>query len=441
MNLVLVSSAVLAGSAARAEAPSGGEETCELRRCVDLGLAHAPDLKAREAAREGAEASRKSTRGNFGPKLRVDGGVQVWDSELQTSFSSGIPGIEVPPFTVRDAVTWNFNVTLAQPLMGLWTIFEAHELAELGVDVAKLEESLGRVDTALAVTEAWLTTLLADDLVAVRKTSLAARLSDRERATALVRAGVIVEADLLRAELGVTEAKQSLGIAERQATLARARLAQLVGQNKSPVAAVGAEKAGPPALEAAKQAASDHRLELVQLRARLAQADRAVGVATSQMAPSVNLVAQAQFNGGSEFQQDSAFVGLQLEWTVWEWGATKFKIDEAKARVREVRARLAQLEEGLRLEAESRWVEHASAVDQAVLAAEAVKVAESNYALVRKRFEAKAATTFDLVEAETALTKSRTDEKMARVSALLARARLARAMGGDVEVIVEEGAP
>jgi outer membrane protein len=422
-----------------ARAEDGG--VCRLAECVELALAHSPELGAFEAVSEGAQANRKATRGNLGPKLKVDGGVQLWDSELQTRFSSGIPGIEVPPFTVRDAVTWNVNVTIAQPLVGLWTIFQAEELAELGVDVAALDREVARLDTALAVTEAWLTTMLADDLIEVRKTSLAARTSDRDRAAALVKAGVIVEANLLRAELGVTEAKQSLGIAERQAALARARLAQLVGKKRTPGPAVYAEKVPVMGLEDAREEASAKRVEVAQLKVRLAQAEKAVGIATSQMAPSVNLVAQAQFNGGSEFQQDAAFVGVLLDWTVWEWGATKFRIDEAKARVREVKARMKQLEEGLALEAESRWVEHASAVDQAALAAEAVKVAESNYELVRKRFDAKAATTFDLVEAETSLTKAKTDEKMARVSALLARARLARAVGGDIGAIAKEGTP
>src|SRR5690606_34127457 len=131
---------------------------------------------------------------------------------------------------VREAVTWNVNVVLAQPLMGLWTIYEAHELQALGVDVAALESEMQSADKAVAVAEAWLSTMLADEMVAVRENSLAQRSSDRERAGALVRAGVLVEADLSRVDLGVTEARQSLAIARRQAQLARARLAMLVGE-------------------------------------------------------------------------------------------------------------------------------------------------------------------------------------------------------------------
>lgn len=276
----------------------------------------------------------------------------------------------------------------------------------------------------------------------MRETSLGQRNSDKARAMALVRAGVLVEADLSRVELGVTEARQSLAIARRQAQLARARLAMLVGEKKAPKPSELSAKGAVVPLEEAKKRALENRVEVKQLTQRLAMAERAVNVATSKMAPSVNLVAAAQFTGGSEFQQEAAaFVGLTFDWTVWEWGATKYGIDEARARVREVKARTRQLQDGVALETEAAWVEHASALDQAALAAEAVKVAGINYELVRKRFEAKAATSFDVVEAENALTKARLDEKMASVAALMARAKLARAMGGDAKEIAREGAP
>lgn len=418
------------------------KDVCGLAECIDLAVSRGPELEVARAQKDLAVAQKNATRGNFGPKLLVDGGVQVWDSELATSFSVGIPGVEIPPFVVRDAVTWSVNVTLAQPLTGLWTIYEAHELQALGVDVASLETEMQTADKAVAVAEAWLSTMLADEMIEVRKTSLAQRSSDRERARALVRAGVLVEADLARVDLGVTESRQSLAIAERQGKLARARLTQLVGVAKTPRYSEPTTKAEVLPLAEAKKKALERRVEVRQLSQRLAMAERGVGVATSKMAPNVNLVAAAQFAGGSEFQQDAAaFVGLTFDWTVWEWGATKFGIDEARARVREVKARVRQLEEGIQLETEAAWVDHASALDQAALAAEAVKVAGINYGLVKKRFEAKAATSFDVVEAENALTKAKLDEKMATVAALMARAKLAKAMGGDAQEIAREGTP
>jgi outer membrane protein TolC len=239
------------------------------------------------------------------------------------------------------------------------------------------------------------------------------------------------------------EARQSLSQAERQASLARARLTQLVGEPRTALAA------GPTAhgalvgsLAEAKTQALVHRIEVKQVTSKVTQAERAVDLAWSKLVPTVNLVAQAQFSRPSAFSQDAvAFVGVTFDWMAWDWGATSNGIDEARAHVRAARAGLRQLEDGIQLEVESAWVDLAAAEDQQKLAAEAARVAGENYALVQKRFGAKAATSFDLVEAESALTKARLDEKLAHVNGLMARARLARAIGKTATEIAREGTP
>ena len=416
---------------------------CTLTECIDLALARGAELELREANRDAAIAQRDQAQANYLPKLKLDGGIQVWDSEQVAAFDIGIPGVDIPPFVVRKQVTWSLNITLAQPLSGLWQVSIADALTAMGVDLAELERDAARLDKATTVVEAWLQNVLARELVEVRKTSLAQRSSDRERAGALVRGGVLVEADLLRADLGVMEARQSLSQAERQASLARARLTQLVGEPRTALAA------GPTAhgalvgsLAEAKTQALVHRIEVKQVTSKVTQAERAVDLAWSKLVPTVNLVAQAQFSRPSAFSQDAvAFVGVTFDWMAWDWGATSKGIDEARAHVRAARAGLRQLEDGIQLEVESAWVDLAAAEDQQKLAAEAARVAGENYALVQKRFGAKAATSFDLVEAESALTKARLDEKLAHVNGLMARARLARAIGKTATEIAREGTP
>lgn len=424
--------------------PGPATATCGLDACVDRAVQHAPEVRAEDAAADVARAQKDQARGNYGPRLVLDGGVQVWDSALEINFA--IPGVpaDLTAMTARDQVTWSVNVTMAQPLAGLWTIFEANQLAALGIDVASLEREAAVRNVALQTTEAWLQASLADALVDIAKASVAARQSDRERAGALVKAGVLVEADLARADLGVTQAKQQQAQAERQVALARARLAQLVGAAVVPASQPAGEPTALPyaSLAAAQDKALAERIEVRQLRTRIEQAEGAVELAKAKMAPDVNLVAQAQFAHGSKFSSESAaFVGVTFNWTAWSWGSTYFGIDEARARVRQAREGQRQLEDGLRLEVEAAWVDHQSALDQAALAAEAVKVAQINYELVQKRLGAKAATTFDVVTAETELTQARVNAELARTQARMARARLARATGATATDIAHEARP
>jgi outer membrane protein TolC len=420
---------------------------CSRADGVRDAIRSAPVVRPSEAARDAAVAVKQQARGNYGPRLVVDGGVQVWDEELTVQFGAGIPGLpaELTSFTARDQVTWSVNLTIAQPLAGLWSIFEANELAALGIDIAELEKEAAIRTRALETTEAWLQAALAADLVEVAGASVTARTNDRDRAGVLVKGGVLVEADLARVDLGVTQARQNLSQAERRRALALARLSQLVGRPVAPgVGALQAPTRPLPAasLGAAQDQALAQRLEVQQVKTRVSQADHAVALARSKMAPEVNLVAQAQFANGSQFQSESAaFVGVTFNWTVWSWGSTWFGIDEAQANLRRAREGLRQLEDGLRLEVEAAWVDHQAALDQATLAEEAARVALVNYELVGKRLAAKAATTFDIVQAESELSQAKQNVDVARASALMARARLARAMGGSADEIVSEGTP
>jgi outer membrane protein TolC len=193
------------------------------------------------------------------------------------------------------------------------------------------------------------------------------------------------------------------------------------------------------ALAAAQEAALRDRLEVQVLRTRIAQAAAAVDLARSKMAPEVNLVGQAQFGSGSQFQADSAaFIGLTLNWTVWSWGTTAYGIDEAAANLTKAKIGERALSDGVRLEVEAAWVDYQTALEQATLAAEAEKVARVTYDLTQRRLAAQAATTFDVVRAESDVTEARENVEVARAGALIARARLARAMGGTAEAIANE---
>jgi len=419
---------------------------CTLSGCVDEALRYAPEVRAKDAATDAARYASKAARGNYGPRLVVDGGVQVWNDEQVISFDlpATLP-ITLPPTVVREQVTWSVNVTIAQPLTQLWTISESNALAQLGVDVAELDREASLRTTALDTTSAWIQAGLAENVVDVTKASLGARQSDREKAGALVKGGVLVEADLARADLGVTQAKQSVSQAERGVSLGRARLSQLVGHPTQPerVKLEGTLRPLPVATLAEAQArASSDRLELKVVRTRIQQAETSVAVAKSKMLPEVNLVAQAQFSRPSALSEgEAAFVGVTFKWEAWAWGSTYYGIDQAEATLRQAKEAQTQVEDGLRLEVESAWIDYQKSVEQAELATEAVKVSQINYELVQKRLSAKAATTFDVVTAETDLTQAKINIEVAHANALLARARLARAMGLSAEDIAREGAP
>ncbi len=434
---------------ARAEAPGVGQtQTLSLGECVRRALARGHDLAAKDLVVRGAEADRKATRGNLGPKLRIESGVQVWDSPLTTRFDVGDLPIQVPPMKVRDQVTWSLSVMIVQPLTGLWTIFEASEVKALGVDVAKLDRDLARRDRALQVAQVYLGLQQLERLEVVAEQSLRQRRGQVERASALFERGVVQRNDLLRARLGLADGRNRVIEAGRNLALMRARLAMLLGlpqgvliRPKGPPPSLGS-LAPLPSVEVATARALERRLALKRLRQQVEQARHGVRIARSKMLPDVALVGAYQKTGGSEFQQaDAFFLGLSLKWNVWEWGATWFGIDAAGARARAAAQGLSMLEDAVRLEVRKALTEARSAEDLLAVAKEAVVQAVENYRLATKRYERQAATSFDVLDAETLLTQARVRYEAGIYQVLAARAALARTMGAGPEEIIREVEP
>ncbi|MCB9734772.1 MAG: TolC family protein [Deltaproteobacteria bacterium] len=435
-----------------AEAGADAVATCSLEECVDLAVAFSPQLRAKAARVDAAVAQRSSAAGDFLPKLLVDGGVQWWDQALEADLGGGIPGLpagSVPPFVIRPARTWSVNVTLAQPLTGLWAVYTRHELLDKGVDVERLEREAARRAVALDTTEAWLQVALLRDVTAAARASVTAREGDVKRVELLVEHGVVEKSQLLRAKLGLSDAERRVVDAQRQADLGAIRLATLVGRPVAPPPGAGgggnASDAddGLPAdapLATALTTARAQRIELRSLLARKEQADTAVDLAWTRLAPDVSVVAAAQFATGSELQSsDAYFIGLNLKWTVWDWGATWYGVEAARAQAREVDAQLTQLGLGVDLEVRAAVNEVAAARRLVPIARQTLEEAEESYALVQARLEEGRATAFDVVDAEEQLTRARIDVGRSITGWRIARARLAHAMGGTPEAIAREG--
>jgi outer membrane protein TolC len=419
--------------------------TLTLDDCIEVALKRNPDVATADEEIVAAVAAKNAMRGNFGPKARVEYSVIRWDSPLNLDFSSFLQlfqqmGIPIPPGTsasvpVRDQTTTTLTLGLAQPVGALWGIYEGYKVRELGVDIAKVRRAVTLRDTAYSATEAYYRTLQAMRLAEVAQMSVAELESQVQRARSFYKHGLIGNNDLLRAELGLAAAHQRRIAARGNVTLAQGRLAYVLGLPAETVVIPAGAPTDMPAPEAigedeAERRALTGRIELRELEARIEQAHRGVNAAWSKMVPDLNLIFSYQHNTGSSFVEPNAyFGGFALTWNIWEWGATSYGIPEAKARQRQALAARAKVRDGIRLETRAAWVTQTSAAEQLRVAQSAVVQAEENFRLETKRYEARANTSFDVVDAEAQLTSARAQLQTALYDYLIARAALVRAMG------------
>ena len=402
-------------------------------------------------------------RANYGPKLRLEGNVVVWDSAQTVSFASsgggaGFPALPPPaandpyqqavagivqalaglgqPTTVRDQVTASATVQIIQPLLGLIAVNQALDVAQLNTQASRLQSETRRRRVELDTVQGYYRTLQAQALARAAVQQVESLEAQEKKVLSLQANGVIGRNEVLRLQVALAAARQQVFSVQGMVQQAQAALAMQVGGTPGETFELQAEPddaATPealPALDRARESARTERPELAELRARVDQSREGVDVARVKLLPDLNLIGQYQHTEGNSFSAaDSLFAGLFLTWTAWEWGATSHQVEVASAQEDATRAMLVQAEKGVGLEVEAAHVQFRTADGAISVAREAVAQAEEALRLERARLEAQQSTTTDLLNAETALLQARVNLENARHERLIARARLRAAMG------------
>jgi outer membrane protein TolC len=398
-----------------------------------------PDIASADFEIEAATAIKRKTIGSYGPKVKLEAGVQVWDRSMPFDLGAGMnsllatSGITLP--NLRDRVTWSFAATIAQPLGALWTIHESYALTKLGVDVAKIEREVSRRNVGFQVTEAYYRVLQAKRMAEVAQKSVEQVDAQVHKAQTSFDRGAVARNDVLRADLGLAAAQQRLIQAKGNLSLATSRLATLMGGparlDIEPVdQEQGASTKAPPSNEEAEDRAIRERAELREVSVQTEQARAGVRLAKSKMLPQINLVGNYTHTVGQMFALENAgFVGATASWDIWEGGGTYYGIDEAKARVAQALSARRKAEDMIRLDVRSAHVGVTTAIEAMDVAKHAVVQAEENFRIEQKRYESSSNTSFDVLDAETQLTTARGQYQAAIYDYVIAQSNLARAMG------------
>lgn len=433
-----------------------------LGEAVDRALKHDASLEALAAQQSGAESSAQAIRGNYGPKLRLEGNVIVWDEEQKISFGGGgggaFPALPPPqdayqqavagivgalgalgtPQTVREQVTSQATVQVVQPLVGLYGVSKGAEAADRGVEVTRAQAQSRRRQVEMDTVRGYFRTLQAEALGRAAAQQVESLAAQEKKVLSLEANGVIGKNEVLRLQVALAAARQQVIAVEGMVQQARAALALQLGGRPGeafeldPTPPAFAQEP-PPALDSARTAALNDRPELAEGKARVRQAEAGTDATRAKLLPDLNLIGQYQHSEGNTFaDEDSFFGGLFLSWTAWEWGATARQVDAAEHQAEGARAMVRQAEKGISLDVESAHVEHATASSAISVAERAVAQAEEALRLEKARLEAQQATTTDVINAETALLQARVNLENARYDRLVARARLRSAMGQPV---------
>ncbi len=441
-----------------------------LKQAVDLAMEQNLELKIEQEKVAEAEATRKSVRGHFGPKVMVEGNVMIWDSSLDFDLGFGsfdmssfnpadygltqkeilaltsnmdlltglfkLMGFDSMDMTVRDQVTASFSATLAQPLTPLISLYKGYSATRYASQAASLTLAAKRSDIAFKVTDTYLKMMQARRFEAIAQTGVDQVKAHLAMAQKYREAGLIGKQEVLKAQVELARARERVIQARYGARMAAAALNLYIGLPMSErVQPVEQVKDPPPPLALALQRcikdALGQRADLKSVAALGKAAEAGKARILWDFLPQISAIASYQYtHGQGTFMPENAFFGgAVLSWELWDWGAKYFSMKAAGAKARQATLGQRLLREAIALEVQNAYLGLRKSEETLAVARVAINEATEGYRIEQKRFEARSNTSTDVLDAQLALTRAELTYTTSLYAYYMARAGLARAMG------------
>jgi outer membrane protein len=439
LNLVAVLLSFFAMSSGVSAAK--GDNLLTLQDSIDMALKQSVIIHSAREGVSGAEAQKQEAFTGFLPKLSTSYNYTRLN-EASTFLFPGIP--PAIPRTVmttgtQDNYTWALEAK--QPIFAGGGILANYEASSLGVDAARMDERGAVLDTVQEVKVAYFNVIKAEKLLDVARQSVKQLESHRDMAQSFFDVGMIPRNDLLHAGVQLANGQQFLVKSENGLEMARSKLNTVLRRGidtSVKVEDIFAYKPSDRSPSECLKIALENRPEIKAYSLKVEQAKKMVNQAKSEFYPNVNLVGNySRFgdtpgvSGSAYKEQEGWYVMAVANWNFWEWGRTKNRVDVTKSRENQMTDALTNIRDQITLEVKNAYLLVREAEKQIFVSQKAIEQAEENFRITRERYKEQVATSTDVLDAQTLLTRAKSDHTNALGDYHINQARLERAMGMD----------
>lgn len=376
------------------------------------------------------------TRLNEDPFMKLPNLSYPFTVILPPSVIALLNGLELPAGT-KNNYTW--SIEARQPLFAGGAILANYQAHSIGEDAAHLEETAKYQDVVKEVKIAYFNVLRAQRIQDAARQAVEMLNAHRDVAQNYFNVGMIPKNDLLHAEVELANGKQALIRANNAVELAKSSFNTVLKRKIfAPVEVVDIltyhhlKQSFEECLNIAQQARPE--LKISSLRA--AQAGKLVRVAQSDYLPALGVVGNYSRFGdkpsvsGSDFKDaESWYLMAVASWNFWEWGKTKFRVDASKAKENQALEASKELNDQITLEIKNAYLILQETESQIVVWQKVIEQAEENFRISEERYKERVSTSTEVLEAQTLLTKAKSEYANALGDYNVNYAKLQRAMG------------
>ncbi len=406
-------------------------ELLNLEKSIEIALANNYGLRAASknviSAKEGVCEAKTA----FYPTLRLESKYIRLNEPPTIDFMG-------QSIAMGDEVIYDAKGTLQQLLFTGGKISSAYKLAIHNHEAAKLEFIKVKNELILAVKSAYFGILKAQKFYKVATESVNQVDAHLKMAQNYYNVGMVAKIDVLKADVQLANVKQNLVHAENGVKLAKASFNNLLGREQNtPVEVVDILEFTPLELELDKCINTAHlqRPELKQIDVNLKALEQRIKIAKSQYYPSISMIGNYDYQKGHKPKiewEKTWSVGVMVNLELWNWGATGARVNQAKANLEALEEQKLLLKNRISLEVREAYLNLQEAEKNIGVAKKSIGQAEENFRITKEMYKEGAATSTDVLDAQTLLTQAKTNYYQALYDYNLALARLEKAIGGKL---------
>ena len=423
-------------------APAPQQSVLTLEQAVDAALENNQRIAIGEAGIEEAEAGMRQAGSYRLPRVdftylfqRTNNPVYVFGNLLrQQQFTA--ENFDLDRLNNPDALN-NFTpqFTVTQPIWVGGRVSRRMEAAELAHEAAGHQQARTRQEVVFDTVDAYSGAVLARRHLAVAHEAKANAQAHVELATRMRDGGLVVDSDVLQAQVRVSEANEAVARANSAVEVSRANLNFVIGRPiDAPVtlpddlddAAAGDEDLA-QLIDLALAARPDLRATTTQQGA----IDKSIEAERASYMPEVGFTGFAESNSASMFGSQGTNWGIMLgaKITIYDGSGRGAVVDASRAQRRKIEEQGILLRRAISLEVTKAYYDIRAAVERVAQSGTAIELARENLRIVQNRYSEGLSTSVELLDAQTALTQAQTRTVGARRDVLMGRAALDLAVG------------
>ncbi|MBL7180090.1 MAG: TolC family protein [Pseudomonadota bacterium] len=403
-----------------------------LKQTIESALAANLGLQSSQEDTKAALATQKAQRTRFFPTFNAAYQYNRNDE------ASKIGGIVLSP-----KKEYTFVTTVTQPIFRGFSLVNQFKISSLGLDMAQINEKLVRQDIVFNAQKTYFFLLEAKKLFDIAQKTVTQLKAHKEVAQNYYQVGMTPLNDFLQAQVELANAEQDLIAAKNNLENAESDFNLLLRRPlDTPVEIedvldyVSLEQD----LDYCLAEANKHRLEIKINELEVEIAQKELTLAKKDYYPAIDLKG-SYFKNGTDWDADGGEgitdpsgwnILATASWNFWEWGRTVYGVSEKHSRLSQAQLQKKDILDNIQLEVKNAYLRTQETQNAIVTVEKAVEQAQENFRINQERYKEQVATSTDVLDAQTLLSKTMTNYFKALYTFKISKAALFRAMGREM---------